>query len=688
VPNSTARRGARATKPRHKQPRQGDWPETHHREGGHAPRATRHNGTDRADNRFDRTGDRTNPRFDRADSRHNGDRAGYRDDRPGTARDDRQSTYRDDRQGGYRDDRRGGYRGHTADTRRGYRDEAPARGRGADRGNSRRDTTNWSAGGQHTDRNRFGNRRDERPAAYGRGDSGRGQGDFRERSNRPYRADRRPADDRYPRNTEERRGGSDRPNQPYRAAEGKRGSDFRERPNRTHRPTDGTAIDRAGDVTTGARRNGDTANHWDGDITESGGKQSSVSFAELGLPTPLLRALEAQGITEPFPIQSATLPDALGGRDVLGRAQTGSGKTLAFGLALLTRLHKGKPRPGRPRGLVLVPTRELAMQVTEALMPLAKSLGLWCRTVVGGMSFGKQTEQLERGIDLLIATPGRLSDHVRQGTCVLDDVRFVTLDEADQMADMGFLPQVRAILDLVPAGQRMLFSATLDRDVAALVDNYLTDPVTHSVSPATATVSTMDHHLLLVSREDKPAVVAEMAARDGRTIMFLRTKHHVDRLTRQLREVGVRAGALHGGKPQGARNRVLGDFKDGRLPVLIATDVAARGIHVDGISLVVHVDPPGDAKGYLHRAGRTARAGEAGTVVTVVTHQERRTVFRMTEQAGVQPERTKVRPGDDDLARITGARTPSGDPLADEPAPRPAGRFNRPPRRRAPRPGR
>ncbi|MGH3763353.1 DEAD/DEAH box helicase [Actinophytocola sp.] len=425
-----------------------------------------------------------------------------------------------------------------------------------------------------------------------------------------------------------------------------------------------------------------TSNRWNGDISERRTNPATVSFAELGLPTPLLRALDEQGITDPFPIQAATLPDALAGRDVLGRAQTGSGKTLAFGLALLTRLHKGKPRPNRPRGLILVPTRELAMQVTDALVPLAKALGLWCRTVVGGLSFTKQADQLQRGIDLLIATPGRLSDHVRQGTCVLDDVRFVTLDEADQMADMGFLPQVRDILDLVPDGQRMLFSATLDRDVAALVNRYLTDPVTHSTDPSAATVSTMDHHLLMVSREDKPAVVAEMAARDGRTIMFLRTKHHVDRLTRQLRAVGVRAGALHGGKPQGARNRVLGEFKDGRLPVLIATDVAARGIHVDGISLVVHVDPPADAKGYLHRAGRTARAGESGTVVTLVTHQERRTVFRMTEQAGVEPERTKVRPGDDDLVRITGARLPSGEPVVD-PEPtrrpfRPSGRFNRP----------
>lgn len=400
------------------------------------------------------------------------------------------------------------------------------------------------------------------------------------------------------------------------------------------------------------------------------------SFDELGLPAKLTAELAKAGIDKPFPIQAATLPDALAGRDVLGRAQTGSGKTLAFGLALLCRLDGGKAKPKYPRAIVLVPTRELAMQVSDALTPLARSLGLWCRTVVGGMSFTKQADQLRRGVDLLIATPGRLSDHVRQGTCVLDEVQFTALDEADQMADMGFMPQVRAILDLTPVGQRMLFSATLDGDVQQLVQRYLHDPVTRSVQPATASVTTMDHHVLLVSKEDKPAVVAEMAARDGRTILFLRTKHHVDRLTAKLRSLGVHAGALHGGKTQGARNRVLDDFREGSLPVLVATDVAARGIHVDGVSLVVHVDPPADSKAYLHRAGRTARAGESGTVVTVVTHQERRTVSRMTEQAGVRPTSTKVSPGADDLVRITGAREPSGEPIVEQ------AQAKRPPRNR------
>jgi superfamily II DNA/RNA helicase len=396
-----------------------------------------------------------------------------------------------------------------------------------------------------------------------------------------------------------------------------------------------------------------------------------ASFAELGLVPALVRALEQGGITTPFPIQAATLPDALNGRDVLGRGQTGSGKTLAFGLALLSRLADGQALPKRPRGLILVPTRELAMQVSDALQPFARALNLWCRVAVGGTSFPRQVDALRKGVDLLIATPGRLSDHVRQGTCDLSDVEVTALDEADQMADMGFMPQVRAILDLTPRdGQRLLFSATLDGDVDALVRQYLHNPVTHSVAPVTASVHTMEHHVLLVSEEDKADVLSYVAARDGRTIMFVRTKHNVDRLADKLRSIGVRAGALHGGKAQSARTRVLDQFKDGTTPVLVATDVAARGIHVDDVSLVVHVDPPADPKDYLHRAGRTARAGQSGVVVTVATHRQRRMVFGLTAKAGVRPESTKVRAGDEELARITGARTPSGEPVVD-PEPRP-----------------
>ncbi len=402
------------------------------------------------------------------------------------------------------------------------------------------------------------------------------------------------------------------------------------------------------------------------------------SFADLGLAEPLLRALDRAGFHTPFPIQAATLPDALLGRDVLGRGQTGSGKTLAFGLAMLSRLAGGRAAALRPRGLVLVPTRELASQVVDALEPYAASLRLRTTAVVGGASFGRQAEALRRGVDLLVATPGRLSDHVRQGTCQLSAVAVTTVDEADRMADMGFLPQIREILDLTPAdGQRLLFSATLDHDVDKLVRRYLTDPVSHSVAPATASITTMDHHLLLVSGADKPAVVGEIAARDGRTILFVRTQRSADRLTKRLRTAGVNASALHGGKAQNARTRAITEFRDGRIPVLVATDVAARGIDIDDVDLVAHVDPPGDQKDYLHRAGRTARAGKAGTVVTLVTPDERRDVQTLTARAGVAPTVTNVRPGTPELSRITGARRPSGVPVADPPPAQPAGRSNR-----------
>jgi superfamily II DNA/RNA helicase len=402
------------------------------------------------------------------------------------------------------------------------------------------------------------------------------------------------------------------------------------------------------------------------------------SFAELGLPAPVLRALADGGFTAPFPIQAATLPETLAGRDLLGRGQTGSGKTLAFGLALLSRLAGARAQPRRPRGLVLVPTRELAQQVVDAVTPYAKALGLTVTAVVGGLSFSRQAAELQRGVDLLIATPGRLTDHTNQRTCDLSAVEVTALDEADRMADMGFLPQVRAILDLTPAdGQRLLFSATLDGDVATLVRRYLHDPVTRAVASSTAQVETMDHHLLVVDTAAKPRVVAEIAAREGRTMLFVRTKHGVDRLVKTLRREGVVAGALHGGKAQNARNRAIAEFKEGRTPVLVATDVAARGIHVDDVSLVVHVDPPADPKDYLHRAGRTARAGESGTVVTMVTPPERREVDRLTRLAGVHAAVAEVTPGDPALTGITGARTPSGVPVPEPVKPVQAPRAGR-----------
>jgi superfamily II DNA/RNA helicase len=295
--------------------------------------------------------------------------------------------------------------------------------------------------------------------------------------------------------------------------------------------------------------------------------------------------------------------------------------------------------------------------------------------VVGGLSFHRQAAELQRGVDLLVATPGRLTDHTTQRTCDLSAVEITAVDEADRMADMGFLPQVRAILDLTPTdGQRLLFSATLDGEVATLVRRYLHDPVTRAVASPRAQVETMDHHLLVVDTTAKPKIVAEIAAREGRTILFVRTKHGVDRLVKTLRREGVAAGALHGGKAQNARNRAITEFKEGRTPVLVATDVAARGIHVDDVSLVVHVDPPADPKDYLHRAGRTARAGESGTVVTMVTPPERREVDRLTRLAGVRATVTETTPGDAALIGITGARTPSGVPVTEAPKPAPTPR--------------
>ncbi|RKR88462.1 superfamily II DNA/RNA helicase [Micromonospora pisi] len=389
-----------------------------------------------------------------------------------------------------------------------------------------------------------------------------------------------------------------------------------------------------------------------------------ASFADAPLAPALHSALIANGITEPFPIQSATLPDSLAGRDVLGRGRTGSGKTLAFGLPLLSRTAGRRARPGQPLALVLVPTRELAQQVTTALAPYARAVGLRCVTVVGGLSLQRQADALRAGAEVVIATPGRLADLTNRGDCRLDQVTITVLDEADQMADMGFLPQVTRLLEQVaPNGQRMLFSATLDRGVDRLVRRFLTDPVSHSVDPGTATVTAMTHHLLHLDAADKAATTTQIAARDGRTILFTGTKHRADRLARQLLASGVRAAALHGGKSQPQRTRVLEQFRNGQVTALVATDVAARGIHVDGLDMVVNVDPPTEAKDYLHRGGRTARAGETGAVVTLVLPDQRRDMARLMATAGIRPESAQVRPGDDELVRVTGARIPSGVPV-------------------------
>ncbi|TDE46497.1 DEAD/DEAH box helicase [Nonomuraea mesophila] len=387
-------------------------------------------------------------------------------------------------------------------------------------------------------------------------------------------------------------------------------------------------------------------------------------FELLGLPKPLVNGLAKLGFDSPFPIQSATIPDVLTGHDVLGRGQTGSGKTLAFGLPTMARIAGVRPAPGRPKAMILVPTRELALQVHDALEPLGRGLGLRMKVVVGGMSMGKQIEALRRGVDVVIATPGRLGDLIRQGECSLSEVEVSVLDEADHMCDLGFFPVVTELLAQTPAdGQRLLFSATLDGDVDKLVRRFLKDPITHSVAPATSPVDTMEHHVMQVTRDDKFDVTAAIANREGRTIIFVRTQHGVDRLCKQLARVGVKAGGLHGGKRQNQRTRILAEFREGSIGVLVCTDVAARGIHVDNISLVLHVDPPQDHKSYLHRGGRTARAGEKGTVVTLVLPNERRSTDALTRRAGIHPFRLKVTPGHPRLAEVTGARTPSGEPV-------------------------
>nr|WP_069814018.1 DEAD/DEAH box helicase [Streptomyces sp. TP-A0874] len=384
-------------------------------------------------------------------------------------------------------------------------------------------------------------------------------------------------------------------------------------------------------------------------------------FGELGLAEPIVRKLAQNGVTTPFPIQAATIPDALAGRDILGRGRTGSGKTLSFGLPLLSQLAGGHTEKKRPRGLVLTPTRELAMQVADALQPYGDVLGLKMKVVCGGTSMGNQIYALERGVDILVATPGRLRDVIDRGAASLDKVQVAVLDEADQMADMGFLPEVTEILDLVPpGGQRLLFSATLENEIDTLVKRYLVDPVTHQVDAAQGAVSTMNHHVFIVKPRDKAPVTAAIAARKGRTLIFVRTQMGADRVAEQLRESGVRADALHGGMTQGARTRTLADFKDGYVNCLVATDVAARGIHVDGIDLVLNVDPAGDHKDYLHRSGRTARAGRSGTVVSLALPHQRRQIFRLMEDSGVDAGRHFVSGAgafDEDVARITGARS-------------------------------
>ena len=392
-------------------------------------------------------------------------------------------------------------------------------------------------------------------------------------------------------------------------------------------------------------------------LAPSRDESDAVSFASLGVPQNLVAVLARQGIADPFPIQRQTLPDSLAGLDIIGRGRTGSGKTLAFVLPLVARLsadQKGSS-PRHPRGLILVPTRELAAQVAETLDPLAQALNLSHVIIHGGVSAAPQVKALTRGVDIVIACPGRLEDLMQQRHCKLDQVAITIVDEADHMADLGFLPVVKRVLDKTPKnGQRLLFSATLDNGVDVLVNRYLHSPATHSVDSAESPVPDMEHHVFCVERDNKPALIEALASGQERTLLFTRTKHTAKKLAAQLSKNGIPTVDLHGNLSQNVRTKNLEAFASGEVKVMVATDIAARGIHVDDISLVVHVDPPAEHKAFLHRSGRTARAGASGTVVTVMTPDQKSDVDTLTRRAGIKPKHTKVQPGHPMILELTG----------------------------------
>jgi superfamily II DNA/RNA helicase len=398
-----------------------------------------------------------------------------------------------------------------------------------------------------------------------------------------------------------------------------------------------------------------------------------VTFTSFGVPGEIADALASAGVTTPFPIQALTLPDALAGRDVLGRGRTGSGKTLAFSIPLVAALAGGHTMACRPRGLVLVPTRELANQVHAAILPLAAAVGLSAVTVFGGSPQSRQVAALRDRADILVACPGRLADLIQQGHCHLGDVDVSVVDEADHMADLGFLPVVRRLLDATPAGgQRMLFSATLDNDVDVLVRRFLHNPVRHAADAAAAAPAEMVHHVLTVAPADRAAVVTLLAGGENRSLIFTRTKRSAQRLARQLAAAQIPAAELHGDLGQGARERNLASFASGAARVMVATDIAARGIHVDGIDLVIHADPPAEHKAYLHRSGRTARAGASGVVITLQTPPQAGDVRALMRKANVTPLTATAHPGSPLLRSIAGEPARPAALTARQPAPEPA----------------
>ncbi|WOP18923.1 DEAD/DEAH box helicase [Raineyella sp. LH-20] len=693
-------RAARGHGPRHRGGQRDDSPR---RDYGDAPR--RDFGDAPRRDRGDRWEDRRDDRRERSERPERSDRRGSydRDARPQSRGDDRDRSY--DR--GYDRDR-GNDRGPRRD--RGDRGPAAYNGDGRSYGEDRRraaaERRDRSGSAQSREGGSYERRQDDRGRdrggkSYGRDDRrARGGSSFRE--NRPRTSawgrdvevdGERWGDDASPRRgrserrfedrRDDRRGGQghDRYGDDRRT-DGHRDDRRSERYRDDHRRDDRFRDDRFRDDRRHAHHDHDHDHedaaapldtmewHEAEDVeVDTSAVTGANGFAQLGVPAALVAVLAGKGITDPFPIQKASIPDAMAGRDVLGRGRTGSGKTLGFTLPLLTRLQETVEPDGtarRPQAVILEPTRELAMQVADVLSPLARAVGMRSLLVAGGMSYEPQRRALSRGVDVIVATPGRLIDLIEQGAADLSEIRVSVLDEADEMADMGFLPEVTRILDETPTdGQRLLFSATLDKGVDGLVKRYMHDPTVHEVDSAQATVTTMEHHLVLVKPEHKATVTAELANRTGRTIVFARTQKGADRIAGQLREAGVMAGALHGGLTQGARARVMGAFKEGTVPVLVATDVAARGIHVDDVGLVLQVDPPADPRDYTHRAGRTARAGTDGVVVTLILPHQRRSMTRLAQQAGVQVKAQEAAPDEEWLYRATGARKPSAEPIED-----------------------
>ncbi len=394
-------------------------------------------------------------------------------------------------------------------------------------------------------------------------------------------------------------------------------------------------------------------------LDDSAAEAVTVTFEELGVARDLVAALNERGITSPFPVQVLTIPDALAGRDVCGKAKTGSGKTLAFGLPLLMGTTTAKKR--RPVSIVLVPTRELANQVADELAPLAEARGLWITAIYGGVSMSRQINALRSGVDLIVATPGRLNDLLERGEMSVADVRFVVLDEADQMADMGFLPQVERILKQIDGNpQTLLFSATLDGAVGELVRKYQHNPATHEVESDTQSVDSLAQRFIGVSTDDRLDVAAKICAGATRALVFVRTTHGADRIAKQLAATGLRTQAIHGRLSQSKRERALAAFSDGESPVLVATNVAARGLHVDGIDVVIHFDPPEDHKVYLHRSGRTARAGEEGMVVTLVLPEQMRDIAQIQKDAGLDLAIVSMRSDDKRLLDLAAWDAPAG----------------------------